>query len=331
MPYNLNIPGQVSEDQLKAIELVASLVPANGHVVEVGSLFGRTSWAWAKSVDPSVTVHCIDPWQKNVGVRAMETRLGITYGLEQFKAYLSDCPNVVPHQGYSPRDFAAWNLPVDLYYEDAVHTNPVLSQNLDFWSSRGSAQSILCGDDYRPRFPDVRAGAERLAEKLGRELITVDFFWCLLPDEKDLPGTHKVAERLRELSAESNAAKRAQGLQISVGPLEALSGQTFSAGATITRTLRVYNAGLDPWPKETGSADAKVGVRLFDETETLVRESTKALPVEHLAPDLPHDVELTIELSGLMPGSYRAHFDVVTPQGEWRTSKPKGGQNLKIT
>src|SRR4051794_9544102 len=84
MPYNLSIPGQVSEFQLRAIECVAALVPPGGHVVEVGSLFGCSSWAWARSVDPSVTVHCIDPWEKNEGVRLMEARYGVTYGVEQF-------------------------------------------------------------------------------------------------------------------------------------------------------------------------------------------------------------------------------------------------------
>lgn len=324
MPYNLNIPGQVSEDQLKAIELVASLVPARGHVVEVGSLFGRTSWAWAKSVDPSVTVHCIDPWKKSSGVRSMEKRHGIEYGLEQFKAYLADCANVEPHQGYSPRDFTDWDLPVDLYYEDAVHTDPVLSRNLDFWSSKASASSILCGDDYRPRFPDVRAGAQRLAERLNRELITVDFFWCLLPFEEDLPGASEVADQLRQMNVESDAKKRARGVVISVGPLEALPSEIKAPDSAIRRTLRVYNTGLDPWPEAASGTLPKAGIRIIDENGEVVRENITELPEHQLAPDIPVDVDLDIDFSGIPSGAYRVHFDVKDQNGHWRVKSPTG-------
>lgn len=65
MPYNLRIPGQFTERELWAIEALAKLVPPGGVVVEVGSFLGMSSYAWAKSVDPSVTVYCIDAWEKD--------------------------------------------------------------------------------------------------------------------------------------------------------------------------------------------------------------------------------------------------------------------------
>ena len=105
MAKNPNIPGQISDYQQTAIEIVASLVPKKGRMVEVGSLFGSSSWCWAKSVDPSATVYCVDPWENNVGIWAMEKRCGIKYGIDQFKVYTADCPNIVPKQGYSPNDF----------------------------------------------------------------------------------------------------------------------------------------------------------------------------------------------------------------------------------
>jgi len=60
--YNLNIPGWMAEDDLKVIEELASKVPQNGIIVEIGSFAGRSSYAWSKSCDPSVTVFCIDKW-----------------------------------------------------------------------------------------------------------------------------------------------------------------------------------------------------------------------------------------------------------------------------
>jgi hypothetical protein len=325
MPYNPAIPGQVSKFQLRAIEIVAALVPPNGTVVEVGSLFGSSSWAWAKSVDPSVTVHCIDPWEGNEGVRTLEARHGVSYGLEQFRRHTADCPNIRAHQGYSPADFRDWALPVDLYYEDAVHTDPILAENLDMWSSRLTPAGIVCGDDYRPRFPDVMAGASRLARRLERELIRVDFFWCLLPPDALLPGAARAAQALRQLGAESDAARRAAGPALSCGPLQPLT--MVAPGDTPRLTCRVFNAGLDPWPA-TGGALA-VGVRLVAEegAPKVLAAARVPLPVDRLLPDLPCDVTLPFPAAGLEPGRYRAVFDVIGPDGEWpnrRDPRPAG-------
>ena len=49
MPMN-DFPGQLHREEMRAIELLAQLVPENGHIVEVGYLLGLSSWIWAKSV-----------------------------------------------------------------------------------------------------------------------------------------------------------------------------------------------------------------------------------------------------------------------------------------
>ncbi|MHA1126805.1 MAG: hypothetical protein ACTSQX_14360 [Candidatus Heimdallarchaeota archaeon] len=55
--YDLSIPGWANEEQLKEIERLAKLVPKNGKIVEIGAYLGRSSFAWAKSCHPSVTVY----------------------------------------------------------------------------------------------------------------------------------------------------------------------------------------------------------------------------------------------------------------------------------
>ena len=62
MPYNLNIPGWMPEAELKTIEMLAQTIPRDGNMVEIGPFCGRSSWCWARSADPSVTVHCLDIW-----------------------------------------------------------------------------------------------------------------------------------------------------------------------------------------------------------------------------------------------------------------------------
>ncbi|WP_290993846.1 class I SAM-dependent methyltransferase [Hyphomicrobium sp.] len=323
MPYNLAIPGQVSEHQLKAIEAVATLVPKNGKVVEVGSLFGCSSWAWAKSVDPSATVYCIDPWEKNEGVRAMEARLGIKYGIEQFKIHTADCPNIRPLQGYSPIQFEDWSDPIDVYYEDAVHTNPILAQNLAFWSKKIKPAGILCGDDYRPRFPDVMNGAQTLAKQFGRELLRVDFFWCLLPSEELLPGTDTVAARLRALGTEHDALKRKRGTVFYIGPRNPL--EPVAIGTSPAVACRVSNESLDAWPSAPNGY-VSAGVRITTEAQPgkVLSETHLGLAVQRLAPDLPVDFEIALPTATLPEGKYRAVFDVVSPNGTWAMTPSVG-------
>ncbi|MDZ4842469.1 MAG: class I SAM-dependent methyltransferase [Hyphomicrobium aestuarii] len=320
MPYNLSIPGQVSEHQLKAIEAVAALVPKNGKVVEVGSLFGCSSWAWAKSVDPSVTVYCIDPWEKNEGVRSMEARLGITYGIEQFKKHTADCPNITALQGYSPVHFLDWSDPIDLYYEDAVHNDPILGQNLDFWSARLKPTGIICGDDYRPRFPDVMNGAKRLADRFQRAFIRVDFFWCLLPNDSVLPGAAAVAIRLKELSAEHDALKRGRGPVFYIGPRMPI--EPVAEGASTVVTCRVSNESLDPWPTEASKPHIIASVRVTSEAEPdfVLAEVRQPLPVTQLAPDVPVDYRIGLPTATLAAGNYRLVFDMVGPDGAYAAS-----------
>lgn len=250
MPYRLSIPGQVSEYQLRAIELVATLVPEGGCVVEVGSLFGRSSWAWAQSVPPTATVVCVDPWSGNEGAHHVGAEADVSYGYEAFARYTADCPNIVPVRAFSP-DGIAWNRPIDCYYEDAVHTDPVLSKNIGFWSRFLRPAGVLCGDDYRPRFPDVRASAERMARELDRALITVDFFWCLLPDEGRLPEAAAIAAQLRALSAEAAAEKARTPAQIQIIPLLPPPAQ-IAVGRPREIPLRITNEGGQPWPDEAG-------------------------------------------------------------------------------
>lgn len=210
MPYNLNIPGQVSEYQLKAIELVASLVPENATIVETGSLYGRTSWAWSKSVNPSVTLYCVDPWVGNEGIRALEEQAGFKYSYATFKSFVRDCSNLKTIQGFSPDCVSDWDEPIFLLYDDAVHKNPGLKRNLDFWHDFLDNDGIICGDDFRPRFPDVMNEAARFHDSLGGDLFLVDFFWCVIPQK--LLETDKgkdVAHKLRTLEKEAKAFESA--------------------------------------------------------------------------------------------------------------------------
>ena len=294
MPYNLQIPGQISEAQLKAIEVVAKLVPEGGHVVEIGSLFGRSSWAWAKSVKPSVTVHCIDPWEGNEGIRRLEKQFGVTYGLEQFKEFTKDCPNVVAHKGYSPRDFSDWDIPVDLYYEDAVHTDPILSENLIFWTRHLRQEGIICGDDFRPRFADVINGVRRLSQQLDRPIVNVDFFWCLLPE----PHV-ETREYLNQLGVEHSRSIRKTGPRVKFVPVNPIS-ELDKQAKLLSLPFQLTNEGLEPWPDE--AVDDLVIQSTLSSSNGAESITLIALDRAQLAPDIPVSVDIELNLEPMPVG-----------------------------
>ena len=199
MRINRSIPGQLREDEQVAIALVASLVPKDGKIVEVGSLLGRSSWIWSRNADPSVTVYCIDPWTGGGNFKKLADEADQTFSRQQFQANVADCPNIVALQGYSPRDFLDWTAPIDLYFEDAVHTDPILAENLEFWGGKLVPTGILCGHDYIDRFPDVKRGAETAARKLNRRLRVINSFWFALPPELEAAQDQHTRDVLKQL------------------------------------------------------------------------------------------------------------------------------------
>jgi hypothetical protein len=128
-----------------------------------------------------VTVFCIDPWQRAKWiVRQVERpQSAPPFGREAFESFTADCKNLVMLQGHSPNVVQGWNLPVDLYFEDAVHTDPTLQRNIAFWTSRLKPGGIACGHDYCPRYPDVVSAADTLARTFGKALEIVDTLWSV--------------------------------------------------------------------------------------------------------------------------------------------------------
>lgn len=172
MPYDLSIPGWMPERELKVIEDLATRVRQNGTIVEVGSFCGRSSWCWAKTVHPSVTVHCLDIWDiaqhpyhppvcghpdsdpAKYGAALTPAEARGTF--ENFCRNTAGCPNIASHRGASPDDFLDWpRESADLVFLDGLHHNPGFHRDLWFWWERLRPGGIYCGDDYMRSHPDV--------------------------------------------------------------------------------------------------------------------------------------------------------------------------------
>ena len=69
---NLSIPGHMDATELDRLASLARRVPPNGCIVEIGSLFGQSSWVLAKNAPLSMTAYCLDPWVREPGILPLE-------------------------------------------------------------------------------------------------------------------------------------------------------------------------------------------------------------------------------------------------------------------
>jgi hypothetical protein len=165
-------------------------------MVEVGSFCGRSSWCWAKTVDPTVKITCLDVWnpREHPFVPPAEFGRKITFKpdfgaaeskekaegtLANFKFYTQDCSNIEAVQGSSPRDFKDWEEPLDLVFLDGIHHNPVFKDDLEFWFWKLKPGGVCCGDDFARTHPDVVWMVQDFAKLHGLTFLVSGRIWCM--------------------------------------------------------------------------------------------------------------------------------------------------------
>jgi hypothetical protein len=178
---NRAIPGQMTDEELYQVIDLAKMVPKNGVIVEVGSLYGLSAWHLSKYSDPTVTIFCIDPFERAQWVIDLVEgpQNAPPFSRAAFELFTSDCHNIVPIQGYSPDSVRGWGIPIDLYLEDAVHQNPILRANIDFWSKKVRPGGIVSGHDYSKDWPDVVGEVNSLSVNWKCQINLKDTFWHL--------------------------------------------------------------------------------------------------------------------------------------------------------
>lgn len=161
--------------ELDQVALWAKEVPKNGVIVEIGSLFGRSSVAWATECDPSVKVYCIDMFQE----LSFEPSLGIPYAtndngkydiFEIFKENTKDIKNIYPVQACSVRQLPDIFDEIDVFFLDASHYNPSDIRYILHFIKFIKPGGLICGHDLGTTFPDVRVNVTIL-EKLYKKKV----------------------------------------------------------------------------------------------------------------------------------------------------------------
>jgi len=159
--YDLNINGHMNETELRCIERWASEVPENGVIMEIGSLFGRSAYAWAKSCHPSVNVYCVDAfYDPTTGTDFYPEFHENTKDISNITPILNLCP-WFPYSRYVDK-------PADIFFIDAAHKNPNDWEIIVFALKNLKSGGLLCGHDYLSTFPDVKLNVNRLEEKLKK-------------------------------------------------------------------------------------------------------------------------------------------------------------------
>ena len=181
MTLNLSIPGQMTETELNRLMALASRVPPGGIIVEVGCLYGLSSWHISKACQPGVTLFCVDPWERAKWIIDLveKPQNAPPFSKQAFAHFTRDCGNIVMIQGYSPQIARGWKLGIDLYVEDAIHANPVLGQNIAFWTSRIKPGGIAAGHDHCADWPDVMSEADALAKRWFSKVECFDTLWSV--------------------------------------------------------------------------------------------------------------------------------------------------------
>jgi len=159
----------MTSDGLDFLGMMARSVPKNGVIVEIGPLFGSSTWVLSKNADPSVRVFSVDTWEPAPWIDKVEAKFRNCrpFSKEAFIYYTRDCPNVTAIQGWSPEVVKDWNLPIDMFFDDATHGDPGFSENVNFFLPFVKENSILCGDDYSSGWPDIVRVVDELGEKWG--------------------------------------------------------------------------------------------------------------------------------------------------------------------
>ncbi|KPP83731.1 MAG: putative O-methyltransferase [Rhodobacteraceae bacterium HLUCCA08] len=163
---NLDIPRTMTLDGLRYLGALARTVPEGGTIVEIGPLYGSSTWVLSKNAHPSVRIVSIDTWEPQDWIprRLPEAP---AFGLDAFRAFVADCPNVEPIQGFSPACVQGWSDRVDLIFDDATHGDPGFSENINFFLPHLREGGIVCGDDFASGWPDIIRVVKKLATDWG--------------------------------------------------------------------------------------------------------------------------------------------------------------------
>jgi hypothetical protein len=173
------IPGIMNPDEMIVLSNLASLVPKNGKILEIGSFLGRSAAALHAGKDPSVTLTVIDKWTDHPGffdhlvidgdISLYNRAVDLSIEKDTWRAGFELCLHKILHQievlQMDSKHFFD-HAQYDLIFIDGDHDNP----EHDIYNSIANSRTLVFGDDFlADGFPNIRRAA--LSTKWSRVLI----------------------------------------------------------------------------------------------------------------------------------------------------------------
>lgn len=200
MKINTKIPGWNGEGILKILAEYAASVPENGHILELGALFGRSTYAIGHNKKESVSLTSIDIWPtinfKNHTTvwfhdnKVGEEELSILQSkvkedpegsksipgrdfYELWMEYTRGIPNL---KGIRNRtSIKNDDFPMcDFIFHDAAHDYENVYADLVHWFPKLKDNCVMIIDDYEPQFPGVIRAVDQYVQENGliTEMVT---------------------------------------------------------------------------------------------------------------------------------------------------------------
>lgn len=217
---NTDIPYTMTIEGMRYLGELARSVPEDGLIVEIGPLFGASTWVLAKNSKPSVRIVSVDTWEPAAWIDKIEAKFPgcKPFGLEAFAHYVSDCDNVEAKQGWSPAIVKDMNLDnINLFFDDATHGDPGFSESLAYYVPRVVEGGIVCGDDYAGGWPDIVKRVDELASAWGLEPEVAGRLWALIKPKSGQPP-QRVAAAIGSPAGITVSVRYASGRQTTSSP-----------------------------------------------------------------------------------------------------------------
>ncbi len=300
---NHDIPRTMTLEGLEYLGRLAQSVPKNGVIVEVGPLFGSSTWVLAKNAHPSVTVYSIDTWEPQLWIAKIEAKFPNCkpFSLDAFKHYIQDCPNVIPIQGWSPDIVqATWNRPIDLFFDDASHGNPGFINNINFFEPFIKPLGIICGDDYASGWPDIVREVDNLGQKWHLQPEIAGRVWAMRKPYFEKNITQTVYDSLEldiELPQLSAIISTKQGLH-TIGSPNCWAGAMHKSDTVQTIQLS--------WKNPIAGLSAKIQYHLSNSntTDWIIAGQT------YHCPDNIHITGATLKLTGAVVKDFKLNYQL---------------------
>ncbi len=165
----------MTEQDLIYISELATRVPKNGNIVELGSYHGMSSVTWALSCDPSVTIYCVDTFRYMMPPKFLGFSSSTPADFfDDFKKNTEKYENIVPIRGWCPNEIEFPKCKIDIFFNDGTHINPFDWENTEYFLQFLNPGGMICGHDYSPNWPDVMINVHRLEELFDKPVTLYD-------------------------------------------------------------------------------------------------------------------------------------------------------------